>query len=69
MNIPINLFMWGMAILPIIVLLILLIKCQEYKIKKHNGNYRTIYSPNPLLKDIQRKETILKNIKDYLEVD
>ncbi len=28
MNIPINLFMWGMAILPIIVLLILLIKCQ-----------------------------------------
>ena len=28
MNIPINLFMWGMAILPIVVLLILLIKCQ-----------------------------------------
>lgn len=28
MNIPINLFMWGMALLPIIVLLILLIKCQ-----------------------------------------
>ena len=28
MNIPINLFMWGMAILPIIVLLILLIKFQ-----------------------------------------
>ncbi len=27
MNIPINLFMWGMAILPIIVLLILLVKC------------------------------------------
>ena len=28
MNIPINLFMWGMALLPIIVLLILLIKFQ-----------------------------------------
>ena len=31
-----------------------------YKIKKHNGNYRTIYSPNPLLKSIQKN--ILKNI-------
>lgn len=31
-----------------------------YKIKKHNGKYRTIYSPNPLLKSIQRN--ILKNI-------
>lgn len=31
-----------------------------YKIKKHNGSYRTIYSPNKLLKGIQRK--ILKNI-------
>ncbi len=31
-----------------------------YKIKKHNGKYRTIYSPNTLLKNIQRK--ILKNI-------
>ena len=30
-----------------------------YKIKKHNGNYRTIYSPKPLLKSIQRK--ILNN--------
>lgn len=28
---------------------------QIYKIKKHNGKYRTIYSPNPLLKSIQRK--------------
>ena len=25
-----------------------------YKIKKHNGNYRTIYSPNPMLKSIQK---------------
>lgn len=33
---------------------------QIYKIKKHNGTYRTIYSPNPLLKSIQRK--ILNNI-------
>lgn len=33
---------------------------QIYKIKKHNGKYRTIYSPNPLLKSIQRK--ILNNI-------
>lgn len=31
-----------------------------YKIKKHNGNYRTIYSPNPMLKCIQKN--ILKNI-------
>lgn len=31
-----------------------------YKIKKHNGKYRTIYSPSPLLKKIQRN--ILKNI-------
>lgn len=31
-----------------------------YKIKKHNGSYRTIYAPKPLLKSIQRK--ILKNI-------
>lgn len=31
-----------------------------YKIKKRNGNYRTIYSPNPLLKSIQKN--ILKNI-------
>ena len=34
-----------------------------YKIKKHNGKYRTIYSPKPLLKSIQRKilNTILNN--------
>lgn len=31
-----------------------------YKIKKRNGNYRTIYSPNHLLKHIQKN--ILKNI-------
>ncbi len=31
-----------------------------YKIKKHNGKYRTIYSPSPLLKIIQKN--ILKNI-------
>ncbi len=31
-----------------------------YKIKKRNGKYRTIYSPNPLLKNIQKN--ILKNI-------
>lgn len=37
-----------------------------YKIKKHNGNYRTIYSPNPLLKSIQRK--ILKNILNNKKV-
>lgn len=33
---------------------------QVYKIKKHNGQYRTIYSPSPLLKKVQR--AILKNI-------
>lgn len=37
-----------------------------YKIKKHNGTYRTIYSPNPLLKSIQRK--ILKNILNNKEI-
>ena len=37
-----------------------------YKIKKHNGSYRTIYSPNPLLKSIQRK--ILKNILNNKKV-
>ncbi len=37
-----------------------------YKIKKHNGNYRTIYSPNPLLKSIQRK--ILNNILNNKEI-
>lgn len=31
-----------------------------YKIKKHNGSYRTIYSPNNILKSIQKN--ILKNI-------
>lgn len=31
-----------------------------YKIKKRNGNYRTIYEPNKFLKHIQRQ--ILKNI-------
>lgn len=31
-----------------------------YKIKKRNGQYRTIYEPNPLLKHIQKQ--ILKNI-------
>lgn len=28
---------------------------QKYKIKKNNGQYRTIYEPTPLLKHIQRK--------------
>lgn len=37
-----------------------------YKIKKHNGTYRTIYSPKPLLKNIQRK--ILKNILNNKEI-
>lgn len=37
-----------------------------YKIKKHNGTYRTIYSPNPLLKRIQRK--ILNNILNNKEI-
>lgn len=37
-----------------------------YKIKKHNGSYRTIYSPNPLLKSIQRK--ILNNILNNKEI-
>ena len=37
-----------------------------YKIKKHNGKYRTIYSPNPLLKSIQRK--ILNNILNNKEI-
>lgn len=37
-----------------------------YKIKKHNGNYRTIYSPKPLLKSIQRK--ILNNILNNKEI-
>lgn len=37
-----------------------------YKIKKHNGKYRTIYSPNPLLKNIQRK--ILNNILNNKEI-
>lgn len=37
-----------------------------YKIKKHNGNYRTIYSPNPLLKSIQKK--ILTNILNNKEI-
>ena len=31
-----------------------------YKIKKNNGNYRTIYEPHPLLKHIQKR--ILTNI-------
>lgn len=31
-----------------------------YKIKKHNGKYRTIYEPNPILKHIQKQ--ILVNI-------
>jgi hypothetical protein len=37
-----------------------------YKIKKHNGNYRTIYSPKTLLKSIQRK--ILNNILNNKEI-
>ena len=37
-----------------------------YKIKKSNGKYRTIYSPNPLLKSIQRK--ILINILNNKEI-
>ncbi len=37
-----------------------------YKIKKHNSGYRTIYSPNGLLKSIQRK--ILKNILSNKEI-
>ena len=37
-----------------------------YKIKKRNGSYRTIYSPNPTLKHIQRK--ILNNILNNLEI-
>ena len=37
-----------------------------YKIKKHNGSYRTIYSPNSLLKSIQRK--ILTNILNNKEI-
>ena len=37
-----------------------------YKIKKHSGNYRTIYSPKPLLKSIQRK--ILNNILNNKEI-
>lgn len=37
-----------------------------YKIKKHNGKYRTIYSPNILLKSIQRK--ILNNILNNKEI-
>ncbi len=37
-----------------------------YKIKKHNGNYRTIYSHKPLLKSIQRK--ILNNILNNKEI-
>lgn len=37
-----------------------------YKIKKHNGSYRTIYAPKPLLKSIQRK--ILKNILNNKEI-
>ncbi len=39
---------------------------QIYKIKKHNGNYRTIYSPSPLLKTIQRR--ILNNILNNKEI-
>ena len=37
-----------------------------YKIKKRNGNYRTIYSPNPLLKSIQKN--ILKNILNDMNI-
>lgn len=37
-----------------------------YKIKKHNGSYRTIYAPKPLLKSIQRK--ILKNILNNKQI-
>lgn len=37
-----------------------------YKIKKHNGSYRTIYNPNKILKGIQRK--ILKNILNNKEI-
>lgn len=37
-----------------------------YKIKKCNGNYRTIYSPNPLLKNIQKN--ILKNILNDMSI-
>lgn len=37
-----------------------------YKIKKHNGTYRTIYSPKPLLKSIQKK--ILTNILNNKEI-
>ena len=37
-----------------------------YKIKKKNGNYRTIYEPNPLLKSIQRN--ILANILNHKSV-
>lgn len=39
---------------------------QVYKIKKRNGNYRTIYNPKPLLKSIQRR--ILKNILNNKEI-
>ena len=37
-----------------------------YKIKKRNGNYRTIYEPNNLLKHIQRN--ILTNILNNKEI-
>ena len=37
-----------------------------YKIKKRNGNYRTIYEPNKLLKHIQRN--ILTNILNNKEI-
>lgn len=39
---------------------------KEYKIKKRNGNYRTIYEPNKILKHIQRK--ILSNILEDMKV-
>ena len=35
-------------------------------IKKRNGNYRTIYEPNKILKHIQRK--ILSNILEDIKV-
>lgn len=37
-----------------------------YKIKKHNGNYRTIYSPNNQLKIIQKN--VLKNILNHRSI-
>ena len=37
-----------------------------FKIKKRNGNYRTIYAPKPKLKKIQR--LILKNILEKMPI-